>query len=484
MAGPWEQYQNSNEKGPWEQYAQKPAPVTENPAMSPAAPQTFGHAASEALRAANPLPGLWSAIRHPLDTAKGLYQASADQAAQVVPHLQRGDYSEAAGHALGTIPLIGPGAAAIGEKMGGKAPTFDKYGNVMEPGAEPDLAGGLGAATGMIGSIAAAPALARGAGGVMKAAGRTGVRTALGIPAKAEAWGSNPTEFVLQRTSSVHPSGIASQAEGAVKGLTAEQESAAATSRSPAHLTPARNVVAGDISKAASRNSAAIPRELAPMQEFLTQPRPGFAGSTEFPEGAHTPISFQPTQSPILGPSGQPIAGPPRLIRGMPPEPVVSEAQSPLTTLGMRRQFDTDFIRNWNPTANTKGALGTARKVYHSLGNETDRVIPGGAARDEAIQSGIGARNAAEARALQASLGQRILGRISRPTGGLLPAIIGFHEGGLPGAMLGITGSEAAASPVPLMIGARGAYGAGRAVASPFSQRAAQVAPLLKRPQQ
>ena len=438
MAGPWEQYQNSGEKGPWEQYGQKQPPPTEKSAMAPAAPQTFGHAASEALSAANPLPGLWSAIRHPLDMARGLYQASADQAAQVVPHLQRGDYSEAVGHALGTIPLIGPAAAAIGEKMGGKSPTFDKYGNVTEQGAAPDLAGGLGAATGMIGSIAAAPALARGAGGTLKAMGRGMGKTALGLPAKAEAFGATPTRALMEDTSGFRPSTIARTGQQTMNTLKPQMEAAVSKATTPVDLAPARTAVSNASDLAAREGNKLIHSQIKPMGEALAGNR---VTSTPYPD--------------LL---------------------------SPRDALDLKRGFGDEFA-TYNPEIHTK-VNALAKDVYGRLARGIHEAAPGSQELDQRIQSLIPVVHRAETVSRNAGLGQRVLNRVSRPTGGLLPALLGYHEGGLPGAMLGLTGSEAAASPVPLMIGARGAYGAGRAVASPFSQRAAQVAPLLKRPQQ
>jgi hypothetical protein len=155
---------------------------------------------------------------------------------------------------------------------------------------------------------------------------------------------------------------------------------------------------------------------------------------------------------------------------------------SPRDALDLKRGFGDEFA-TYNPEIHTK-VNALAKDVYGKLARGIHEAAPGSQELDQRIQSLIPVVRRAETVSRNAGLGQRVLNRVSRPTGGLLPALLGYHEGGLPGAMLGLTGSEAAASPVPLMIGARRAYGAGRAVASPFSQRAAQVAPLLKRPQQ
>jgi hypothetical protein len=76
---------------------------------------------------------------------------------------QDGRYSEAAGHAgAALLPILGPAAAQIGEQMGGTPPTLDKYGNVIQQGKEPDVAGALGGAGGLIISVLAPGAVKAG----------------------------------------------------------------------------------------------------------------------------------------------------------------------------------------------------------------------------------------------------------------------------------------------------------------------------------
>lgn len=88
----------------------------------------------------------------------GLIQSHIDQGTKAAEAFKRGRYTEAAGHlGAAALPLVGPAAAAIGEKIGGTEAQVDKYGNVITPGQAPDIAGGVGGAVGLIGS-AAAPA--------------------------------------------------------------------------------------------------------------------------------------------------------------------------------------------------------------------------------------------------------------------------------------------------------------------------------------
>lgn len=91
--------------------------------------------------------------------------------------------TEALGHGLASaLPVIGPAAAAIGEQIGGTEPRFDKYGNVLEPGQPPDIAGGVGRGAGLITGVMAGPAAVRGAARGVKWGAEPLVKTALRLP--------------------------------------------------------------------------------------------------------------------------------------------------------------------------------------------------------------------------------------------------------------------------------------------------------------
>jgi hypothetical protein len=79
----------------------------------------------------------------------GLVQAHVDQAQKAKDAFDQGSYVEAMGHMLGTLPMIGPAAANIGETLGGTQPAFDKYGNVIRPGAQPDIPQAAGRVAGL-----------------------------------------------------------------------------------------------------------------------------------------------------------------------------------------------------------------------------------------------------------------------------------------------------------------------------------------------
>lgn len=96
----------------------------------------IGNFVSGAAEQADPrtlLEGLWSAVRHPIDTSIGLATAQVDQFKQSKKLYDEGRYMEAFGHALaGALPIMGPQAAKAGETI-----------------ASGDVARGLGQATGL-----------------------------------------------------------------------------------------------------------------------------------------------------------------------------------------------------------------------------------------------------------------------------------------------------------------------------------------------
>ena len=90
--------------------------------------------------------GIAQAVTSPIDTAKGLYQAHAEQFSKASDAASQGgigNYSRAAGHVLaGVLPVIGPVAAQAGEQIGSG-----------------DIAGGFGTATGVMAPFSIKPVL-------------------------------------------------------------------------------------------------------------------------------------------------------------------------------------------------------------------------------------------------------------------------------------------------------------------------------------
>lgn len=90
--------------------------------------------------------GLAQAVAHPIDTAGAIAGAHKRQFQKAGTAFTEGRYSEAVGHGLaGVLPLVGPAAADVGEQI-----------------ASGDIAGGAGAATGLVASVLGVRPIARG----------------------------------------------------------------------------------------------------------------------------------------------------------------------------------------------------------------------------------------------------------------------------------------------------------------------------------
>lgn len=130
-----------------------------SPAPEGSAAGRFLSGAGEMLNPISMLTGAYQAIRHPYETGASVLGSQMDQLHQAAELARGGRYVEAAGHgAAGLLPMLGPAAAGVGEQL-----------------AHGDVAGGLGAAAGLM-----APAAAPGAVGKL-------ARSAPGLTERAAA---------------------------------------------------------------------------------------------------------------------------------------------------------------------------------------------------------------------------------------------------------------------------------------------------------
>lgn len=145
-----------------------PAPEAAAPADGPSELRRYAGNLGEMLNPVAMVRGIGQAVQHPIQTARGIWNAQTSQFEQAADLASEGRYTEAAGHAAaGAVPLIGPAAAAAGEQI-----------------AAGDVAGGLGRGTGLlVGALA--PAAVRGATRAVRG------RLQNPVPAEAEAvqWG-------------------------------------------------------------------------------------------------------------------------------------------------------------------------------------------------------------------------------------------------------------------------------------------------------
>jgi hypothetical protein len=130
----------------WELKSQETAPVPKEAAQPEGS--AMGRFMSNLGETINPVTiaeGLYNTVRHPIETGKAIIGQQADQFGKAKQAESEGRYSEMVGHSLAAaIPILGPAAAAAGEQIGSG-----------------DVAGGLGKATGLVGTTVAGGAVAR-----------------------------------------------------------------------------------------------------------------------------------------------------------------------------------------------------------------------------------------------------------------------------------------------------------------------------------
>jgi hypothetical protein len=191
-----------------------------------------------------------------------------------------------------------------------------------------------------------------------------------------------------------------------------------ATERNPmASLAPARGIVREAVNRAASQNAEGLHGQLSQMGDFLGR---------RFDTGAGIPENVTPRE-----------------------------------LLDLKRGFNEEHLR-WNPEMHDR-ALSTGRRAYGALDSELDRTVPEAAGLNQRISSLTPVAQRAESISRNAPIAQRLVGRAAAHTGALtlggMGAAGGYHEGGVPGAILGgLTGvlaPELVASPEGQMIAAR-----------------------------
>jgi hypothetical protein len=115
-------------------------------------------------------------------------------------------YVEAAGQAGAAVPMIGQIAGPIADTAGGREPTFDKYGNILDPGAHPNPSRAAGQAT----AAALLPKAIEKAVPVLKTGGAAVNRSAVKVfganphVAIAKSLDIMPTETIPQTLATLH----------------------------------------------------------------------------------------------------------------------------------------------------------------------------------------------------------------------------------------------------------------------------------------
>ena len=399
-----------------------------------------------------------STIVGPRKYVPNILQGNIDEAGKAYDAAKSGDYPGLAIHAAGAlVPVAGPFINQTAEKA--MTRPYEAATDLASAIAAPDVLGGIGK-----GMMRVAEPLAE---------------TSLGIRNVDRAYGRTPGRAALDETTGVRPGTVASQAQNRLGDINSELEGVVGGSNAPVSLKPTRDLILDEIQKAQARNSTITPPRLQPMLKMLNEPEPGFAGQTQYPPGANTPITISHQPSPIVGAPPKPV-----ISYGAQPAQVVAETQNPASALGLKRQFSQDFIRNWSPATDTKGQLGVARQAYRSQADQLHRAVPESADLDERSSSLIPVADRAEMKDLNAGPLARIAGRFGAHTGALAGGLYGASQYGIPGALAGLAIPEMLADPTAQMVAARGLNAGGKVLQSPVVIRPAQVAPLIRTQQE
>lgn len=434
--------------------APAPKPLGEQPASASGVVNAMAGQAGRALSTAasdlNPLP-LVNAALHPIDTAKGMFNATSNAVGRTRKALSEGNAGEAGKSALGMIPVAGP--------------IFETVARDAMEGRMPEALGHAGAfylgnkVPGALGKMIRKPAPGL-------------VEKAMGLTANDRKFGAKPGEGILEHTTGIRPGTIAEQAGKRIKDAAGELDTAVRQPGANVPLTPARANVAKTITQVRGEGATHTANEMEPMRRFLQEPSPGMNIRTLQPPA---PMVSQPTG--VLGPNGQMTT---RLAPGAPPPAVIHPMQPAPEFLGMRRGFNKEFGEGstWGARAPSSSSSALARSTYHELTDALHKARPETLGPDTDIHNLTPVVRAAEAMGRREGIPARLMTRIEKPTGALAAPILGYSVGGAPGAALAGSAQEILSSPSVRMALARGLHVGGKALESMPVRKLGRVLPL------
>lgn len=270
------------------------------------------------------------------------------------------------------------------------------------------------------GSFGAGAALGGGgaaAGQALRSVAPALAETAMHVRGNQRLFGRTVGDAILKDTSGIRPSTVAKTAGDTIKSLEPEinaADAASAVRGERGSLAPARETVANKIRGYEGNRAMKTAEEIKPVQRFLA--------------------TDQLTNLPL------------------------AENQTAAGLRSIKRGINSDFIGKWGPEESVERKQA-ARSAYGDINRELHRISPETAPLDQRISSLIPVKSQADRVAVEAPFVQRFIGRIARPTGGLLSAVstgalgagAGYKEGGTPGAIaggaLGLVAPELIASP-------------------------------------
>lgn len=345
----------------------------------------------------------------PTNTAQKVGRGVEQAAEFLIP----GGAEEGIGRAIATkFPKL----AATGAKLlASSSPELNAAGKILMQSLS---AGTVNSAQG--GSFAGgatAGAVGGAVGQGIKSLAPTLAEIAMGTRAADRSLGKTPGVAILNETTGVNPGTIAQQAFDKSAGYTDTLNKNALQSKIPVDLQPAREVAASFGKTAAKQRNATNIREIQTLEDQLSQ-RAG---------GSASPIAVSADEG-----------------------------------LGVRRGVDA-LMDSWNPNNKRTLSDSAIAEVRKAMNAELSKSVPDFDALNLKISNLIPVAARAGATDLNAGVAQKVLGRLTAPTGALLPAGIGAEEGyrhggvagGIAGAAAGLILPHVLTSPTTLMMGAR-----------------------------
>ena len=149
MPNPWDVVEE-RPHGEWDVVEEKPSESWSFGGAADVMAGQAGRALGAAWENINPIP-LFQAIRHPFDTASGAFKATSANIGATKKALKKGEYGKAVTSGISALPFVGPPVGAIAENL--------RQGEIPEA---------IGHTAGLLAPYAAARALPRGIGPIVK----------------------------------------------------------------------------------------------------------------------------------------------------------------------------------------------------------------------------------------------------------------------------------------------------------------------------
>lgn len=226
--------------------------------------------------------GAYQAVRHPIDTGTAIVGAMGDQWSQGIDLAKQGRVVEGVGHmAAGSIPMLGPVAAQVGEQF-----------------AQGDIAGGAGATAGLLAPFGVKPAVQ-----AVRRAAPSGLRATIAESLEAKA-GRRYADVMAPQVGP-NKTRFGNQAARVGPDL-AKKPEMAAWSRSglQGHVDAAFDAATTKLDDAANARLSARTFETQPLIDDLQRVRQRWV--SESVDGSEFPRTTRTRESAVLDASGKP----------------------------------------------------------------------------------------------------------------------------------------------------------------------------------